>query len=537
MEKLKASVIFKGIAIGRIRYAGRNNTVVKRVRTGDPEEEIKKYREAVDTAEGQLLEIYKEAKKNVGELNAEIFNVHAMLLRDEDYIDSVENIIKTQGVNAEYAIAVTGDNFAELFESMEDEYFKARAEDIKGISDRLINILSKDGDTGCRMGEPSILISDELTPEETVKMDKSLVLGFVTRYGSVTSHTAILARTMNIPALSDVCVKPEWNGRTGIIDGINGEFIVDADDKTVNEYMQRRKELMKNEEDNKKLVGLCNETKSGRHIMVYSNIANVSDVVSVLSNDSEGIGLLRSEFLYMEKTAFPDEDTQFAAYRKVAESMGGRKVIIRTMDIGSDKKLAYFNPGREENPAMGYRAVRICLDRRDIFKTQLRAIYRASAYGNISVMYPMITSEWELIEIGKIEDEVRSELAGAGVRCEKIPHGIMIETPAAAIISDRLGRWADFFSIGTNDLIQYTLAADRGNLRIAKYCDPHHEAVMRLIKMVIDNGHKNGIWVGICGELASDVSLTDTFIDWGVDELSVAPVFNLCIRRKVREHE
>lgn len=536
MERYTGKTVFRGIAIGKIQVGGKKETVVKRVRVTDAEQEIRRYHDAIKKAQEELKLLYEKAVLEVGEVNAQIFEVHGMLLEDDDYVDSVENMIRTQNTNAEYAVAATGDNFAGVFLGMEDEYFKARAEDIKDISNRLIRVLSQSEEEN-DVREPVILAAKELTPGETIKMDKSLLLGFVTQYGSVNSHTAILARTMNIPALTGIEIKPSWNGKMAIVDGFSGELILEPEEEIREKYRERQRRIQEEEEQIKALMGKANITRGGKHIKVYANIANVSDVYPVLHYDSEGIGLFRSEFLFMESNTFPDEEKQFAAYKQVAETMGGKKVIIRTMDIGADKKLAYFNLGEEENPAMGYRAIRISLSRPELFKTQLRAIFRASLYGNVSVMYPMITSVWELEKIMQLEQEVLQELRETGVDCKPVERGIMIETPAAAIISDRLAPLVDFFSIGTNDLVQYTLAVDRQNGNIGDFYHPQHEAVMRLIQMVIENGHRFGIWVGICGEMASDLDLTDRFLDMGIDELSVAPVFNLAVRKKVREHE
>lgn len=539
MKRYAGKVVFGGIAIGKIRVEGKGQQIVKRNRVEDVEEEVERYHEAVQKAVAQLKKIHEKAVVEVGEVNAQIFEVHAMMLEDGDYVESVENIIRTQSMNAEYAVAATGDNFVKLFSEMEDEYFRARADDIKDISDRLIRVLSgaESASENNDKKEPVILAAKELTPSETIQMDKDLLLGFVTKYGSVNSHTAILARTMNIPALTGIEIEPCWNGKMAVVDGFNGELILEPDEGTLSKYQEKREKILEEEKQSRKLMGLENITKSGKKIKVYANIANVSDTYAVLHHDSEGIGLFRSEFLYMESDTFPDEEKQFAAYKQVAETMGGKKVIIRTMDIGADKKLPYFNLGVEENPAMGYRAIRISISDPKLFKTQLRAIYRASLYGNISIMYPMITSVWELEKIIQLENEVIAELNDAGVDCNPLERGIMIETPAAAIISDYLAPMVNFFSIGTNDLVQYTLAVDRQNNNLGDFYNPRHEAVMRLIQTVIDNGHKAGIWVGICGEMASDLELTDKFLDMGIDELSVAPVFNLAIRKKVREHE
>ncbi|MDD6573199.1 MAG: phosphoenolpyruvate--protein phosphotransferase [Thermoflexaceae bacterium] len=555
MKTYAGKTVFGGIAIGKIRIEGKGKTIVKRCRIENVEEEIKRYHDAMKKASDQLKKIHEKAVSEVGEVNAQIFEVHMMMIEDDDYVESVENIIRTQNMNAEYAVASTGDNFAKLFSGMEDEYFRARADDIRDISDRLLKILadSNEKDSGETMveeekssdnttlltekQEPVILAAQELTPSETVQMDKSILLGFVTQYGSVNSHTAILARTMNIPAITGIEPRPDWHGKMAVVDGFGGELIIEPDEKTLLQYQERLKQLKEEEEQAKKLIGLENITKSGKKIKVYANIANVSDLYSVLHNDVEGIGLFRSEFLYMEGSTLPDEEKQFAAYKQVAQTMGGKKVIIRTMDIGADKKLSYLDLGEEENPAMGYRAIRISIKQPELFKTQLRAIYRASLYGNVSIMYPMITSLWELDKIMEIEKEVQDELKEAGIEWKKMERGIMIETPAAAIISDKLAEKVDFFSIGTNDLVQYTLAVDRQNGNIGDFYNPHHEAVLRLIQTVIRNGHAQGIWVGICGEMASDLELTDLFLDMGIDELSVAPVFNLAIRKKVREHE
>lgn len=537
MQDYQGKKIFGGIAIGKIRIEGKAKQTIKRNRITDVEKELERYHEAVEEAEKQLKEIYDKAVQRVGEVNAQIFMVHQMMLRDDDYTESVENIIRNQEMNAEYAIGATCDNFVRMFGQMEDEYFRARADDIRDVSDRLLKVLSGEETVETDNDLPFILAADELTPSETIQIDRSRLLGFVTKYGSVNSHTAILARTMNIPAITEIDVKQSWNGKNVILDGDAGKLLVEPEEAVIKEYEEKLQQIKQEKQEMEQLKGKENVTRSGRKIKLYSNITNAADVYDVLHNDSEGIGLFRSEFLYMEQDALPDEEKQFAAYRQVAENMGGKKVIIRTMDIGADKKLSYLNLAEEENPALGYRAIRIGLDRRDILKTQLRAIYRAGLYGNISVMYPMITSEWELDEILQIENEVVQELSGAGVDCKKMERGVMIETPAAAVISDLLAKKVDFFSIGTNDLVQYTLAVDRQNSNLNRFYNPRHKAVMRLIQNVIDNGHRENIWVGICGEMASDTELTDEFIDMGIDELSVAPVFNLAVRKKIREHQ
>jgi phosphotransferase system enzyme I (PtsI) len=507
---------------------------VSRVKVQDVKAEEVRYERAKQKAMKQLGELYKKAIEEVGEVNAMIFEVHQMMLEDEDYNDSIYNIIRNDGVNAEFAVATTGDNFSRMFAEMEDEYFKARAVDVQDISERIINILTG-ANASKDMEEPVILVAEDLAPSETVQMDKTKLLAFVTRLGSFNSHTAILARTMNIPALIGIEIEESWNGKMAIVDGKSGKLIVDPEYSILEKYMEEKKKEEKQRALLAELKGVPTVTKDGREIKLYANIGSVADVANVLANDANGIGLFRSEFLYLEKNTYPTEEEQFAAYKTVAQNMAGKKVIIRTLDIGADKQVEYFNMGQEENPAMGYRAIRICLDRKDIFKTQLRAIYRASAFGNIAIMFPMIISLSEVQEVKRICEEVKNELDENGVNYGNVELGIMIETPAAAMISDVLAKEVDFFSIGTNDLTQYTLAIDRQNPKLDHIYDAHHPAVMRMIQMVIDNGHKEGCWVGICGELGADLSLTEEFIKMGIDELSVSPTFVLPIRKIIRE--
>lgn len=537
MEKYNGKSIFNGIAIGKILYYVKDEHQVKRTKTENPEDELKRYEKAKEAAIKQLNELHEKAVSEVGEVNARIFEVHAMMLEDDDYNDSVRNMITQQMVNAEFAVASTGDNFSEMFANMDDEYFRARSIDVKDISERVVAELCGNN-TGSDLGEtPVIVVAEDLAPSETVQMDKSKLLSFVTRHGSFNSHTAILARTMNIPALIGVDIKESWNGKTGIVDGYSGTFYIDPSDEIMESMKKRQMEDMEHRKLLKNLKGLENVTKSGQHVKLYANIGNVSDLASVLENDAAGIGLFRSEFLYLGSKDYPTEEEQFNAYRQVAGTMGEKKVIIRTLDIGADKQVDYFYMEHEENPAMGYRAIRICLKEEEIFKTQLRALLRASAYGNIAIMYPMITSVDEVRQIKAIVEEVKGELDKLEISYGDVEQGIMIETPAAALISDRLAKEVDFFSIGTNDLTQYTLAIDRQNAKLDDFYNPHHEAVLRLIKMVVDNAHKEGIWAGICGELAADTSLTDTFLEMGVDELSVSPSFVLPVRKAIRDHE
>lgn len=535
MEKYTGKSIFKGIAIGKILFYQKGEQPVKRVKIEDTAEQIKRYEDARAKAAGQLQGLYEKALKEVGEANAAVFEVHQMMLEDDDYIDSVVNIIETQQVNAEFAVATTGDNFAKMFAEMEDDYFKARAADVKDISERMVNILSGNESGGALGDEPVIVVAEDLAPSETVQMDKEKLLAFVTRLGSANSHTAILARTMNIPALIEVDIKEEWNGKMAVVDGYTGTFYIDPDEDILKKMQEKKEEDIKARELLQELKGKEDVTVDGKHIKLYANIGGVKDVASVLANDAAGIGLFRSEFLYLEADNYPDEEAQFQAYKTVAENMAGKKVIVRTLDIGADKQVDYFNLDHEENPAMGYRAIRICLDRRDIFRTQLRALLRASAYGNIGIMYPMIISVDEVKEIKKIVESIKTELTEKGIEYGEVEQGIMIETPAAVMISDLLAEEVDFFSIGTNDLTQYTLAIDRQNSKLDNIYDSHHPAVLRMIQKTIENGHKAGCWVGICGELGADMTLTETFLKMGIDELSVSPTFVLPIRKLIRE--
>ena len=535
MEKYTGKSIFKGIAIGKILFYQKGEQPVKRVKIEDTAEQIKRYEDARAKAAEQLQGLYEKALKEVGEANAAVFEVHQMMLEDDDYIDSVVNIIETQQVNAEFAVATTGDNFAKMFVEMEDDYFKARAADVKDISERMVNILSGNESGGAIGDEPVIVVAEDLAPSETVQMDKEKLLAFVTRLGSANSHTAILARTMNIPALIEVDIKEEWNGKMAVVDGYTGTFYIDPDEDILKKMQEKKEEDIKARELLQELKGKEDVTVDGKHIKLYANIGGVKDVASVLANDAAGIGLFRSEFLYLEADNYPNEEAQFQAYKTVAENMAGKKVIVRTLDIGADKQVDYFNLDHEENPAMGYRAIRICLDRRDIFRTQLRALLRASAYGNIGIMYPMIISVDEVKEIKKIVESIKTELTEKGIEYGEVEQGIMIETPAAVMISDLLAEEVDFFSIGTNDLTQYTLAIDRQNSKLDNIYDSHHPAVLRMIQKTIENGHKAGCWVGICGELGADMTLTETFLKMGIDELSVSPTFVLPIRKLIRE--
>ena len=536
MEVIQGKSIFGGIAIGPIYFFTKEQKQVKRTKIEDAAAEIKRYEDACETAKEQLGELYEKALKEVGESGAQIFEVHQMMLEDDDYNDSVKSIIETQMVNAEYAVATTGDNFAAMFAAMEDEYFQARAVDMKDISERVIDVLMGIGEAKS-WDEPSIIVAEDLAPSETVQFDKSKLLGFVTKLGSSNSHTAILARTMNIPALIQIDIQEEWNGKMAVIDGCSGEFYIDPEPEILEKYQAKKEE----QEAHRRLLaeqkGKPTVTKGGKAIKLFANIGSVSDLPAAMSNDAGGIGLFRSEFLYLESETYPTEDEQFKAYKMVAETMAGKKVIIRTLDIGADKQVDYFDLDKEENPAMGLRAIRICLTRPEIFKTQLRALLRASAYGNIAVMYPMIISVEEVRQIKAIMEDVKKELDDAGIAYGNVEQGIMIETPAAAMISDLLAKEVDFFSIGTNDLTQYTLAIDRQNAKLDEFYDPHHEAVLRMIEMVVDNAHKAGIWAGICGELGADMELTERFLAMGVDELSVSPTFIYPVRQIIREYD
>ncbi|MBQ2745216.1 MAG: phosphoenolpyruvate--protein phosphotransferase [Lachnospiraceae bacterium] len=535
MRIFKGTAVFSGIAIGTVSLYKKNESKVKRIHGEDAETEKERFTWAVEQACEQLGKLYDKALTEVGEASAAIFEAHQMMIEDDDYIESVEHIIESQKVNAEYAVACTSDNYASMFQAMDDEYMRGRAADVKDVSNRIINILKGEGMQVVEGDNSLIVVADDLAPSETVQMDKSKVISFVTRYGSSNSHTAILARTMNIPALIKVEFPEDIHGKTAIVDGYEGALIVEPDEEALEKYTKKRDEYMRRRKLLQELKGKENVTRDGRKIELYANIGGVSDAISALQNDAGGIGLFRSEFLYLGSDSYPTEDEQFGAYKSVAEAMAGKKVIIRTLDIGADKQADYFGLEREENPAMGFRAIRICLKRPEVFKTQLRAILRASMYGNISIMFPMIISVAEVRTIKAILAQVKDELKKDGIPYKDIEIGVMIETPAAALISDELAKEVDFFSIGTNDLTQYTLAIDRQNEQLAHIYDTHHPAVLRMIEMVVNNGHAHNCWVGICGELASDIELTKRFIDMGVDELSVSPAFILELREKIRE--
>lgn len=535
--KLEGKSVFSGIAIGKCKIFGKKDQVVKRSKVTDTDLEIKRFTQAKEQAKSQLAALYEKALKEVGEANAAIFEVHQMMLDDLDYVESITNMISSQGINAEYAVATTGDNFAEMFAAMDDDYMRERAADVKDISNRVIHILQGGSEQAGLGDQPVIILADDLAPSETVQLDKSKVLSFVTRHGSTNSHTAILARTMNIPALIGVDYPEDAEGHMAVVDGRNGVFLLDPTEEELTKYEALRREEVEKARLLQELKGKENVTKAGRKIALYANIGGVGDVASVLANDAGGIGLFRSEFLYLETEDYPSEEQQFKAYRTVAENMAGKKVIIRTLDIGADKQVDYFGLEHEENPAMGYRAIRICLDRKEIFKTQLRAIYRASYYGNISIMFPMIISVDEVKAAKEMCATVQEELKSEGIPYGKVELGIMIETPAAVMISDLLAKEVDFFSVGTNDLTQYTLAIDRQNPKLDNIYDAHHPAILRMLQMIIDNGHKEGCWVGICGELGADVTLTDTFIKMGIDELSVSPSMILKVREQIRNSD
>ena len=535
MTEINGKSVYNAVAMGKLHFHKKKEKSIKRTHINDAESEKQRFFEAVRVAEAELEDLYNKALQEVGEANAEIFKIHQMMLEDGDYQDSIINITTSQMVNAEYAVAKTSDIFSATFENMDDEYMKARGADVIDISNRILKVLCNECEEISNFSEPYIIVADDLTPSETVQLDKDKLLGIVTFNGSPTSHTAILARTMNIPAIINTGrIDERFEGETAIIDGFSGTLYITPDEYTYEEY-KRRKAI--DDEHNKmleKLKGRPNITKSGKEILVYANIGRPEDVASVISNDAGGIGLFRSEFLYLEADNYPTEDEQFFAYKSVLEKMGTKRVIIRTLDIGADKKIDYFNLPDEENPAMGYRAIRLCLKNKEMFKTQLRALYRASIYGKLAIMFPMIISKKEVLMIKDLIKEVKNDLDKDGIAYkDDVETGIMIETPAAAIISDILAKEVDFFSLGTNDLTQYTLATDRQNNYIQSYYDPHHEAVLRLIKHTADNAHKNGIWVGICGELASDLSLTETFINYGIDELSVSPSYVLKLREKI----
>ena len=540
MITLEGKSVFGGVAIGKIQFYKRNEITIKRTRVEDVEAEVERFRTAKAKTLELLKGLYEKALEDVGEANAMIFEAHQLMLEDPDYVESIENIIRTQDVNAEYAIGATADNFAAIFEAMDDAYMQGRAADVRDVSERLLQALSSQNETVMVMDEPVIIAADDLVPSETVQLDKEKVLSFVTMYGSANSHTAILARTMNIPAVIGLgeALKEEYDGKVAIVDGVDGKVYIDPDEETMVSMQKKQKKDQEQKELLNQLKGKENVTKSGQKVNVYANIGNLADVGAVLKNDAGGIGLFRSEFLYLESDTYPTEEQQFAVYKKVAETMAGKKVIIRTLDIGADKQVDYFKLDKEDNPALGYRAIRICLTRPEIFKTQLRALYRASAYGQISIMFPMIISVAEVKKIKEIVEEVKAELRteGAAFR-EDVELGIMIETPAAVMVSRELAKEVDFFSVGTNDLTQYTLAIDRQNQKLEDFYDSHHPAVLAMIRMAAESAHAEGKWIGICGELGADVTLTETFLKMGIDELSVAPGMVLKVRQKIREAE
>lgn len=539
MEEYMGKSVYKGTAIGPVNVLKKRDSVIRRVHVEDTEGELRRLDEAKEQALLQLSRLYDKALQEVGEVNAAIFEVHQMMLEDDDYQDSIRSMIRNEQVNAEYAVAVTGDNFAKMFSDMDDEYMQARSADVKDISERLVRNLGKEEQTDWDNMEPSIIVADDLTPSETVQMDKNKILAFVTVHGSTNSHTAILARMMNIPALIGVPLNLEklHNGTCAVVDGKEAAFYLEPDDDRI----RLAKEAQQKEQEQRSLLdrykGRESVTKSGRKIHLYANIGSVSDVAYVLENDAEGIGLFRSEFLYLGRTELPDETEQFNAYRQVLQMMAGKKVVIRTLDIGADKNVDYLGLGKEDNPAMGYRAIRICLEQPDIFKTQLRALLRAAKYGELAIMYPMIISVEEVRSIKEIVAEVARELEAENIPYAVPEQGIMIETPAAVMMSSELAELVDFFSIGTNDLTQYTLAIDRQNSRLDRFYNPHHEAVLRMIQMTVDGAHKHGKWVGICGELGADTTLTERFVRMGIDELSVSPSMVLGVRSKICEME
>ena len=538
MQVYSGKSVFGGIAIGKISVYRKNEQQLKRVRTEDTKGELARYEAAKAAAIEQLQELYQKALKEVGEANAAIFEIHQMMLDDGDYNESVENIIETQKVNAEYAVAVTGDNFAQMFRAMDDDYMRERAADVKDVSERVLSILNGGQKGKVVTDEPVIIVADDLAPSETVQLEKDMVLSFVTVHGSVNSHTAILARTMAIPALigtEELPLDDTVDGKLAVVDGLNGKIYVEPDAQTLEEMKKRRQAELEKKELLQLLKGKDNVTLDGKKIMLYANIGNIKDLATVIQNDAGGIGLFRSEFIYLEKDRYPTEEEQFSIYKTAVETMAGKRVIIRTLDIGADKQCEYFKMDKEENPALGYRAIRICLTRPEIFKTQLRALFRASAYGNLAIMYPMITSLWEVKRIKEIVEEVKAELTAEQLEFGNPQQGIMIETPAAVMMSEELAKEVDFFSIGTNDLTQYTLAIDRQNPKLDKFYDAHHPAVLSMIRMTVENAHKAGIWAGICGELGADTSLTKEFLAMGVDELSVSPGSILPIRKIILE--
>ena len=538
MQVYSGKSVFGGIAIGKISVYRKNEQQLKRVRTEDTKGELARYEAAKAATIEQLQELYQKALKEVGEANAAIFEIHQMMLDDGDYNESVENIIETQKINAEYAVAVTGDNFAQMFRAMDDDYMRERAADVKDVSERVLSILNGGQKGKVVTDEPVIIVADDLAPSETVQLEKDMVLSFVTVHGSVNSHTAILARTMAIPALigtEELPLDDTVDGKLAVVDGLNGKIYVEPDAQTLEEMKKRRQAELEKKELLQLLKGKDNVTLDGKKIMLYANIGNIKDLATVIQNDAGGIGLFRSEFIYLEKDRYPTEEEQFSIYKTAVETMAGKRVIIRTLDIGADKQCEYFKMDKEENPALGYRAIRICLTRPEIFKTQLRALFRASAYGNLAIMYPMITSLWEVKRIKEIVEEVKAELTAEQLEFGNPQQGIMIETPAAVMMSEELAKEVDFFSIGTNDLTQYTLAIDRQNPKLDKFYDAHHPAVLSMIRMTVENAHKAGIWAGICGELGADTSLTKEFLAMGVDELSVSPGSILPIRKIILE--
>lgn len=540
MITLTGKSVFGGVSIGKLSFYKRNQKVIKRSHVDDVEAECTRFQNAKAEAVGQLKELYDKAIEDVGEANAMIFEIHQMMLEDLDYIESIENIIRTQEVNAEFAVATTADNFAQMFASMDDAYMQGRAADVKDVSERVLDILCGVGEGVKQTDELSIIAADDLAPSETVQLDKSKVLGFATMYGSSNSHTAILARTMNIPAVIGLGedLNLDYDGKMAVIDGFTGTLYIEPDEETLAVMEEKRAKDLEQRALLEQLKGKENVTKSGQKINVYANIGNVSDVGAVLKNDAGGIGLFRSEFLYLENDTFPTEEQQFAVYKQVAENMAGKKVIIRTLDIGADKQVDYFGLDKEENPALGYRAIRICLTRPEIFKTQLRALYRAAMFGNISIMFPMIISIDEIHKIKEIIAEVKAELKEEGIPYrEDVELGVMIETPASVMISRELAKEVDYFSVGTNDLTQYTLAIDRQNSKLDEFYNPHHPAVLAMIRMAAENAHAEGKWIGICGELGADLELTEEFLKMGLDELSVSPSMVLPLRKRIRECE
>ncbi len=538
MVTLQGKGVFGGIAIGEISFFKRDSGIVQRKKVEDPQAEIQRFEDAKAEAIRELGELYDKAVSEVGESNAMLFQTHQFMLEDLDYVEAITNMIQTQSVNAEYAVSITGDNFSQMFASMDDDYMRERAADVKDISARVVKILTGAGESGLVTDKPVILASDDLAPSETVQLDKDMVLSFVTQGGSTNSHTAILAKTMNIPAIIGIgdALDEKYEGKMAIVDGAKGCLIIEPDEETMKEYQAKKQEYLEQQELLQQFRGKETVSLDGQKVKLYANIGNASDIGAVVKNDAVGIGLFRSEFLYLESENFPTEEEQFKVYKYVAETMGQKQVIIRTLDIGADKQIDYFNLPHEENPAMGYRAIRICLTQQDIFRTQLRALLRASAFGNIAIMFPMIVALEEVLQIKEIVKSVMEELDASGIPYNKeIQLGIMIETPAAAMISDDLAKEVDFFSVGTNDLTQYTTAVDRQNANLEGFYYPHHKAILRLIKMAADNAHKNGIWIGICGELGADMELTEAFLAMGIDELSVSPACVLPLRKKIRE--